>query len=251
MREARAVTALTLAALAATPAGCRGRSPADVVAEHRAAAGAQLARLEAVGRLAQEASPLASDAVEVKGPPPEFPPALGRENAVALDAEHFEDLAADPKGFRLVATNRLADAVSLLRRGTLANGSAPEDPARTEETLLRFLGLRYVLVLRTTGGIDPRTVDLITFTGGRWEGEARLYDLSTGTPAGGFRFVAENDQTVEVAQGDPSGGLAGNLRGNALGLIRAEFERRFPNASAPFGDEEQARVRAGLEAAKR
>jgi hypothetical protein len=215
-----------------------GRKPEDVIGEHRAAAEAQLGRFEAIGRLVKEAAPLESNAMELSGPPPNFPPFLGKHDAVAMAPEHFDDPAAQREKYRLVPHNPIADAASLLRKGTLADGSSPNpgDSTKIEEVLREFLALRYALVLRTTGGREPQ-VQGDQFVGGLWEGEAVLYDLQAGARAGGFRFVAENAQKVEVDPNQAAAWLLGDLREKALLAVRAEFQSRFPQGNAPFGDE--------------
>jgi len=215
-----------------------GRKAEDVIGEHRAAGEAQLGRLEAIGRLVREAAPLESNEMQPNGPPPNFPPFLGKHDAVAMAPEHFDDLLSQPREYRLVTENPIADAASLLRRGTFADGSAPnsDDVPKIEDAFKELGALRYVLVVRTTGGHEPKVLG-DQFEGGRWEGEAVLYDLQTGTRAGGFTFLAENDQTVQVDPNKAGAWLLANLREKALAAVRAEFQGRFPQGNAPFGDE--------------
>lgn len=218
------------------PAAC-GPSTADLD-KLKADVVGKLAAVEAAGQAVKQTAALEGDTLEVKGPAPTFHPCLGKENAVALGAEDVEDLAGPPPRFSLVIDNPLRDLASWARKGILSDGSTPAGKALEDliDRARRLQNLRYVLVARTRGGVESKVLDPATFEGGRWEAEALLVDVSTGSLLGGIVFSGQNDAEVKVEPDRVRAYLLDNLRKNAQAAAKAAFLARFPGATPPFHD---------------
>jgi hypothetical protein len=178
----------------------------------------------------------APDGLEAAEPPPVFPPANGRENAVAVDYTDLKDLASRAEATHLVTDDYLRDAAAWARKGTQADGRKPAGDLLSmfEDKINRVLAARYALILRTTGGVDPQSNGGAIFTGGKWRGEAWFFDLDQQRFLGRLRFEARNSSSLQTDPQDQAAYLLNDLRDNALRLVHDEFKKRYPGGTPPF-----------------
>jgi hypothetical protein len=203
----------------------------------RPATETKLKAVETVAALARSSLSFSSGQFDLQGgPEPDFPPGRGPGAAVALDSDDLADLTTS-KGRMMVKVNPIADVASWCRKGVLSSGFKPAKHQMNwfENEVRRFIALRYVLVLRTTGGVQPSANSGAMFQGGAWRGRAELFDLEKALYVGDMPFEAQNDQTVKVNVGKSTPDLLDNLRKNAFTDLRARFKSRFPGGEPPFG----------------
>jgi hypothetical protein len=196
---------------------------------------ARLKLIESVGAKIP-ALDTAPEGFEAVSPPPIFPPANGRENAVAVDYTDLKDLAGRAEATHLVTDDYVRDVASWARKGTKADGQKPAGDLLSmfEDKINRILAARYVLILRTMGGVDFQSNGGATFTGGQWRGEAWFFDLDQQKLLGRLRFEARNSGSVQADARNQSLYLLNDLRDNALRLVQEEFKKRYPGGTPPF-----------------
>jgi hypothetical protein len=179
------------------------------------------------------------DGFDVPGPPLQFLPKSF--NALAIAAEDLDDLAASKPG-SLVPINPLENIASWCQTGELSSKSSQYFGMSKDYRLKHlamdlqsFLGVQYVLVMRTTRKVEPRMWGNTGYTGGSWEGEALLFEVDGKKFLGGIRFSASSSPRVEANRTATAEYLQNDLRSNAAKLVRKAFEARFSGSEPPFG----------------
>lgn len=131
-------------------------------------------------------------------------------NAIMFDEAELPTWAPKPASAATSNTNTTSGifpldftySVELALSGTY-NGQPPlkDNPFfydGVKRTFAALPALRYVLVIHSIRTAMPARTGSDTFSPGVFEGEARLFDLQTGTYLGGFAFSAHTDDTIMV-----------------------------------------------------
>jgi hypothetical protein len=220
-----------------------GKTAKKVVDDHRAAADPILAQLAALAPVIEKAPPVTENKLEVPaGVKLDFGFIVGAKHNASVvylprmtapcDAKMtWPKAPADARAIEFSAPLEKADLWIQAPACALRGEATPigDDADLLEERFKNLEATKYVLVIKTTTMIHPAMTPLTeeewkkvsggdykagertTFTPGKLAGEARLYELATQKPLGGFTFSHESAPTVKVSGTDETGAL-----GNAL-----------------------------------
>ena len=230
-----------------------GKTAKKVVDSHRAAAEPILAQLAALAPIVDKAPPVTENKLEVPaGVKLDFGFIVGSNHNASVvylprmtapcDAKTtWPKVAGDAREIEFSAPLEKAelwiqDPACSLRGGTVRGG---DDADLLEERFQKLESTKYVLVIKTTTMVHPAMTALTeeewkkvsggdykagektTFTPGKLAGEARLYEIATQKPLGGFRFSHESAPTVKVNNSDQTGALGTELTQDAgFGIMK-------------------------------
>lgn len=216
-----------------------GKTATKVVDDHRAAAAPILAQLAALAPVADKAPPVTENKLDVPaGVKLDFGfTASSRHNSSVVYLPRMTapcDAAMmwpkDPSSAKTISFGAPLEHADLWVRDPACalRGDRPpsgDDAELLEERFQKLEATRYVLVIKPTTMIHPAITALTdaewervkggdyaaggknTFTPGKLAGEARLYELATQKPLGGFTFSFESAPKVKVTGSDQTESL--------------------------------------------
>ena len=230
-----------------------GKTTAKVVDGHRAAAEPILAQLAALAPVVEKAPPVTENKLEV-------PAGVKLDFGFIVGAKHNASVVYLPRmtapcdvkmtwpkvssdARELVFSAPLEKAELWIQTPACALRGQPtpigDDADLLEERFQTLEATKYVLVIKTTTMVHPAMTPMTeeewkkvvggdykagtktTFTPGKLAGEARLYELATQKPLGGFTFSHESAPKVKVTNNDQTGTLGNELTQDAgFGIMK-------------------------------
>lgn len=220
--------------LAFLPAfGCTTRDLRTVITEYRPKVEAQLTKLEKIRDAARSAPAVNDDSVHINGPAPKIGITDVDEHAnVAVEyLEDLDDLSAFGNvPYRILGSGSMNHCSAILKThrypyNPLIGGIPSEIPWYVAESNLKHCeGVRYVFVIRSLefagpsglrnldgpcpnpspiadAGVDAggnATEKCRVFAGGYLSAEVLVFDMTTVSQIGGFRYTAESSPKVDV-----------------------------------------------------
>jgi hypothetical protein len=242
-----------LALLAPAALGCNGLldklrggsgdagAAASVVDAAPADTGPTLAEVIAKHKAAVEARKTKADAILEKLPPRLFADTLKAPSGAAptIAQSGANTVIEYPDNDKQDLDSRVTDDDHLYTCHQILDGEkkifnghkdVPVTADMAETYLSRCEKYAYLLVVRSFTSTKPEMGGGGEFTPGAVDGDAILFDLSTGTSYGGVRFSAKNSAEFKAKAGDLDP-VDENLQQNSLTALREAITKHIPAAN--------------------